>query len=130
MYSRSAPYYDLFHSDKNYEAEAADLHQLIQLRAPGAQTLLDVACGTGRHLEHLRRDYDVEGVEIEPRLLETARKRLPGVPLHAADMLTLDLRRRFDAVLCLFGGIGYDAAFAAAGLRRDLVDERHVCTQA
>jgi SAM-dependent methyltransferase len=116
VYSRSAPYYDLFHSDKNYEGEAADLHQLIQLRAPGAKTLLDVACGTGRHLEYLRRDYDAEGVEIEPRLLETARKRLPGVPLHAADMLTLDLGRRFDAVLCLFCGIGY--ARTTEGLRR------------
>jgi hypothetical protein len=32
---------------------------LIEQRAPGAATLLDVACDTGRHLSHLQRHYRV-----------------------------------------------------------------------
>src|SRR6267143_1945243 len=40
-------------------------------------------------------------------LLYVARKRLPGVPLHLADMRRLDLGRQFDAVTCLFSSIGY-----------------------
>jgi SAM-dependent methyltransferase len=40
-------------------------------------------------------------------MLEVAVGRLPGVPLHEVDMLTMDLGRRFDAVTCLFSSIGY-----------------------
>ena len=49
----------------------------------------------------------VEGADISPAMLDVARKRLPGVPLHLADMRKLDLGRRFDAVICLFSSIGY-----------------------
>jgi ubiquinone/menaquinone biosynthesis C-methylase UbiE len=107
MYSRAARYYDVFHSDKDYAAEAAAAHELIQAESPGASTLLDVACGTGRHLEHLRTHYEVEGLDIGPELLATARRRLPDVALHLADLTAFSLGRRFDAIVCLFSGIGY-----------------------
>jgi SAM-dependent methyltransferase len=107
MYGRAARYYDLFHSDKDYAAEAAAAHELIQAESPGARTLLDVACGTGRHLEHLRSRYDVEGLDLGPELLATARRRLPEVPLHLADLTAFSLGRRFDAIVCLFAGVGY-----------------------
>ena len=64
VYARSAPFYDLFHSDLDYGAEAARLHRLVESRAPGARSLLDVGCGTGRHLVHLRADFEVEGLDI------------------------------------------------------------------
>lgn len=40
-------------------------------------------------------------------MLRVARRRLPGVRIRRADMRTLDLGRRFDAVVCLFSAIGY-----------------------
>ena len=89
-------------------------------RNPAARTLLDVACGTGKHLEYLRNDFDVEGVDLDEGLLAVARARLGSVPLHVGDMRTLDLDRRFDAVTCLFSAIGHvtstselDAAIAS-----------------
>ena len=75
--------------------------------APRAETLLDVACGTGHHMELLREWFTVEGVDLEPGLLEVARSRLPGVPLHLGDMRTFNLGRQFDVVTCLFSSIGY-----------------------
>ncbi|MBA2616521.1 MAG: class I SAM-dependent methyltransferase, partial [Actinobacteria bacterium] len=52
MYSRSARVYDALYSTfKDFVAEAERVHELIQSRKPGARTLLDVACGTGAHLE-------------------------------------------------------------------------------
>jgi len=66
-----------------------------------------VACGTGAHLAELRRRYDVEGADLSPAMLAVARGRLPGIPLHQADMRTLEVGRRFDAVICLFSSIGY-----------------------
>lgn len=107
MFTRSAELYDAVYGFKDYGAEAGKLHALIQARASGAATLLDVACGTGRHLELLRDRYRVEGLDLDPTLLEVARRRLPGVPFHEGDMTDFDLGRRFDAVLCLFSSIGY-----------------------
>ena len=107
MYSRSARFYDALYGFKDYAGESERLGGLVTERVPGARTLLDVACGTGKHLEHLRRWYDVEGVDIDPELLAIARERLPGVPLHEGDMAALDLGRAFDAVTCLFSSIGY-----------------------
>ena len=95
--------YDTLLSFKDYEGEAARIHELVGDR----RTLLDVACGTGKHLDFLRRWYDVEGVDLDPALLAIARERLPTVPLHQADMRTFDLGKRFDAVTCLFSAIGY-----------------------
>lgn len=107
MFTETAELYDLFYEWKDYAGDAEKLHGLIEARAPGARTLLDVACGTGRHLEHLRAWYGVEGVDLDPGLLAVARKKLPGVHLEAADMRDLDLGRRFDVVTCLFSSIGY-----------------------
>jgi SAM-dependent methyltransferase len=107
MFSRSARIYDaIYGSIRDYQHEAAELDRLIQERRAGARTLLDVACGTGAHLEHLN-GYEAEGLDLAPEMLEVARKRLPGVLLHEADMVAFDLGRRFDAVVCMFSSIGY-----------------------
>lgn len=110
MYDRSADIYDLLYVGlgiKDYAAESATLQDLISSYSPNAQTLLDVACGTGAHLAHLRSHYQVEGLDLSPAMLSAAKARLPGVPLHVADMRTLSLPRRFDVILCLFSSIGY-----------------------
>ena len=107
VYSRSARYYDAIYSRKDYAGEADRLHALVQARSPGARTLLDVACGTGKHLELLRERYDVEGLDLDPTLLAIARERVPGIALHEADMVDFDLGRTYDAVVCLFSSIGY-----------------------
>jgi len=107
MYRREARLYDLEYAEKDYAGEAARLHELIQARSPRTQTLLDVACGTGKHLEHLRAWYDAEGLDADGDMLAMARERLGDLPLHQADMRNFDLGRRFDAVTCLFSAIGY-----------------------
>jgi SAM-dependent methyltransferase len=107
MFSKTAHLYDAVYSFKDYEGEAAEIHALVQERRPGARTLLEVAAGTGKYLEQLRRWYEVEGTDLDPGMLAVARERLPDVPLHEADMTGFDLGRRFDAVACLFSSLGY-----------------------
>jgi SAM-dependent methyltransferase len=74
---------------------------------PDARTLLDVACGTGLHLDGFRRHMIVEGLEPHARLRAIARGRLTAVTVHDGDMRTFELGRRFDVVTCLFSAIGY-----------------------
>ena len=88
MFSKSAEFYDALYSWKDYAGEAAKIRAIVSSAAPEASTLLDVACGTGAHLERLRDWYAVEGVDMEPALLAVAKSRLPGVPLHLGDMRT------------------------------------------
>jgi len=107
MYSRSARFYDVMYAAKDYAAASEHVRRAIQSANPAAVTLLDVACGTGRHLEHLRKHYEVEGLDLNPDLIAVARERCPGVPLHVADMTTFRLDRRFDVVTCLFSAIAY-----------------------
>ena len=108
MFSRSARLYDaIYASLRDYRRQAAELDRLIQERRPGARTLLDVACGTGAHLEHLSGRYEVEGLDLDPEMLAVARERLPQARFHEADMADFDLGRRFDAVVCMFSSIGY-----------------------
>lgn len=107
VFRRSARLYDaVYASIRDYPREAAELDRLIQERRPGARTLLDIACGTGAHLEHLT-GYEVEGLDLDPEMLGVARERLPNVPLHEGDMADFDLGKRFDAVVCMFSSIGY-----------------------
>ena len=108
MYDRSARLYDALYEVLCHAGDAARLRDIIgRLGIEDGATLLDVGCGTGLHLERLREWYEVAGADIAPAMVEVARARLPGVPVHQADMTELDLGRRFDVVTCLFSSIGY-----------------------
>lgn len=107
MYSSSARYYDAIYSWKNYEEESMKLDAIIQSKNADTKTLLDVACGTGHHLEHLSKRYSCEGIDISPEMLEVARGRLPRVTFNEASMFDFDLGKQFDAVVSLFSSIGY-----------------------
>src|SRR5919107_548502 len=107
MYTRSAQLYDVLYHFKNYHAESEKLHSLIRQHNPSAKTLIDVACGTGKHLECLRRYYRVEGLDLSRELLDITRERCPEVTLHQDDMLTFSLGHNFDVVTCLFSAIAY-----------------------
>src|SRR4026207_2400263 len=99
MFSRSARLYDaVYASIRDYPREAAELDRLIQERSPGARTLLDVACGTGAHLEHLA-GYEAEGLDLDPEMLAVARERLPKGAFHEGDMVDFVLGERFDVVV-------------------------------
>jgi ubiquinone/menaquinone biosynthesis C-methylase UbiE len=108
MFTKSAQYYDKIYSFKNYQAEAERLVAICRehLRSEGTRWL-DVACGTGRHLEYLRERYDVEGLDTSLELLAIACQRHPNILFHQADMMAFDLGKTFDIVTCLFSSIGY-----------------------
>ena len=90
--------------DATYERRAAageDVHgeaEFVQRFAP--TSVLDAGCGTGRVGRELaRRGLDIVGVDIDPEMLGTARRKAPGVDWHLADLATVDLSRSFDAIV-------------------------------
>lgn len=126
FYTRSAEFYDVIHAGKAYADEAAAVHARIQahLRSDG-NALLDVGCGTGNHLAHLRAHYRAQGLDLEEGLLAFARERYPDVRFHQGDMTDFELGERFDAIVCLFSAIGY--VRTETGLRRTVANfARHL----
>jgi ubiquinone/menaquinone biosynthesis C-methylase UbiE len=109
-FEKSADYYDVIYDaiGKNYRKEAWRIHQLIRIHKKSeGKALLDVACGTGRHIQFMRKYYSCEGLDVQPKLLARARKRNPDAMFHRGNMLTFNLHRQFDAITCLFSAIGY-----------------------
>jgi ubiquinone/menaquinone biosynthesis C-methylase UbiE len=123
MYTRSAQFYDALYHFKDYAAASGQLRTLLEQHDPTAETLLDVACGTGKHLEHLREHYKVEGLDLNHEMLEIARRRCPDVSFHQENMVTFSLDRKFDVVLCLFSAIGY--VKTVENLQRTVVNMVH-----
>ncbi|WP_100444119.1 class I SAM-dependent methyltransferase [Glycomyces xiaoerkulensis] len=68
---------------------------------------LEVAIGTGLNLEHYRRDVELTGVDLSPRMLDGARRRARELGIDA-DLRQGDAQRlgfpdgSFDSAVCTF----------------------------
>jgi trans-aconitate methyltransferase len=107
MFSATADLYDAIYAFKDYADEASKIRRLIDRERPGAETILDVGCGTAEHAKLLSAEFQIDGIDIEPKFIEIARAKNPGGTFSVADMRTFDLGRRYDVVQCLFSSIGY-----------------------
>lgn len=117
MYAR---YYDLLYRDKNYQAEAAYVHGLIQHNRPGAETILNLGCGSGRHDRFLAElGYKVTGVDMSDEMLTVARstgKENSTSDYHLGDIRSFRCEKKFDAVISLFHVMSYQIS------NQDLLD--------
>jgi SAM-dependent methyltransferase len=109
MSGMPAAVYDLQYDAKNYEGEATWIAEVVRRHAPRTGSLLDVCCGTGKHLLHLNPHFPtVAGLDLSRAQLAGARELLPDeVALHYGDMCTFQLARKFGAVTCLFSSLSY-----------------------
>lgn len=102
--------YDRIHAarGRDWDTEADEIAALVLARNPAASSLLDAACGTGKHLVRFARHFpEVAGLDASEPMLRIARTRLPAEVLHRGDIRDIRLDRRFDAVLCLCFSLGY-----------------------
>jgi SAM-dependent methyltransferase len=105
--------YELVYRQRGLD-DARRLIDLIEQTAgpePGS-TILDVACGRGRHAILLaQRGYRVSGVDLAPNAIRTARQRAARsdveIDFHVADMRDLPFDEEFDGVVNLFTSFGY-----------------------
>ena len=75
--------------------------------------LLDLGCGTGRHMAHFAaKGFEVTGVDLSDHMLAVARRRL-AAERAAATLVHGDITRlgelglgRFDYAICMFSTLG------------------------
>src|SRR5438477_502081 len=77
MFTATANLYDLIYSFKDYADEAAKLRALIRKEHPAAKTILDVACGTAEHAKLLSSDFNIDGIDLDPKLSKSQKPKIP-----------------------------------------------------
>jgi ubiquinone/menaquinone biosynthesis C-methylase UbiE len=108
MYMELAAYYDASIFWKNYRAECALVHELIKdNKKSKGRDLLDIACGTGNHIRYLKKHYRVTGLDKNVGMLKIARDKFREIEFVRADMTSFNLRKTFDAIICLYASIAY-----------------------
>ncbi len=82
---------------------------LIDLAGVDGGAWLDVACGTGELAAVVaKRGFEVTGLDISSHQLDHARDKAPAARFVRGDVRTFEVgRRRFDAVTCVGGSVGY-----------------------
>lgn len=98
-----------------YWAEIADQNptqrqvQFVKSILKPSGLLLDLACGTGRHIIPLSKEgYDTVGSDISPNLLKIAKARLSSIQLVRADMRFLPFKpQAFAAAVSMDTSFGY-----------------------
>jgi SAM-dependent methyltransferase len=92
------------------ESEAERAIDLIATHVPDRkiQTVLDLACGAGRHSKALCERWWTVGLDLSAALLRVARRDAPEAPYVRADMRELPFAdESFDLVVNLFTSFGY-----------------------
>ena len=108
LYSDFAKYYDLIYEWKDYKKESETVHKLVKkFKKSTGNKLLDIACGTGNHIQFLKKHYRITGIDLNGQMLKIARKKFPKTRFFKADMKNFNLKKEFDAVVCLFSSIAY-----------------------
>lgn len=105
-----AKYYNLLYKDKNYKKEFDYIHGIIKAFSnKDCKTILDVGCGTGRHLSFFKNaEYSVSGIDLSENMINEAKKILGQekdlICCKASDFKT---DKKYDVIISLFHVMSY-----------------------
>jgi len=80
MWNELAKHYDEIYYWKNYRKESEKIHRIIKkYKKTKGREILDVACGTGNHIQFLKRHYKITGIDLNQVMLRQARKKISKI---------------------------------------------------
>lgn len=107
LYGKFAKYYDRIYEFKDYKQEAETIAKLInKYKISEGNKLLDLGCGTAKHLQYLTK-YECTGVDLSEELLEIAKVNVPDSRFICDDMRRFETDEKYDVIISLFSSIGY-----------------------
>ena len=91
---------DHWNSDEFPRTNGIEQHERAIAFVEERRNALDIGCGSsGRIIDLLvGHGFDVEGLDISPRMIELARKRHPSTTFHLADVSTWQFSRKYDLI--------------------------------
>lgn len=107
-----ALYYNAFYQDKDYAAEANQVHVLLKKYGYSVRKIMNFGCGTGKHdMELSKLGYQCSGIDMSPLMIETAKKNVGDgqakLNFAVADIRSYDSNEKFDSVISLFHVMSY-----------------------
>jgi len=107
LYSDLAEYYfEIEKPSRKFEEEIEFLD--YQFKRFKTHSILDMGCGTGEHVGHLkRRNYKIVGLDSSKSMIEIAKKRFSGSEFIFSEMQNFSFSKNFDAVISVYGSFNY-----------------------
>ena len=103
------PYYHILYKERD-DSEAHEFMDTLTgyLNIPEGGTILDLACGKGRHSRYLNKiGYDVTGVDLSENSIEFAKQFENHRLKFEVHNMCQPYNKQFDAVFNLFTSFGY-----------------------
>jgi SAM-dependent methyltransferase len=122
-FGRYAAFYDALYSGKDYVREARYVLDLVALYGPALPdplNILDLGCGTGRHLMAMCDLCDAEGVGVDmsPEMIAQARRdilsTIDNISFSVADARSFRSGLQHDLVMSLFHVFSYQVSLEDA----------------
>ena len=105
-----SPYYHLLYKNRDDKEAQSFIDNLIcRLKIPKKSTILDVACGKGRHSIYFnKRGMKVEGIDLSHNSINIAKKEEnKTLNFSVYDMRKVFKKDAFDIIVNLFTSFGY-----------------------
>jgi len=113
-FNKYSVYYDLLYKDKNYQAEADFVYNILQKYNTNIKSLIEFGSGTGKHAElFAQKDIAVHGVDLSQEMVNQSllRKKSSATPsllnFQVGDVRTAKLNVKADALISLFHVMSY-----------------------
>ena len=95
-------------ADIDYQAQSHFIKRLHQIFGNGANTHLDLACGTGPHVRHfINFGYTSSGLDINQPMLDRAAIRCPEAQFTLQNMSEFTVAQQQNLITCFLYSIHY-----------------------
>jgi ubiquinone/menaquinone biosynthesis C-methylase UbiE len=109
LYTDLSGYYDLMCLDIDYQTQSNCIRRLHQLFGNDGKTHLDLACGTGPHVQHfIDLGYQSSGIDINQPMLDIALTRCPEAQFFRRNMSDFSVAEPLDLITCYLYSIHYN----------------------
>jgi len=99
LYKDLAWLWPLWEDVKVYKKESEFFARLIKKYSKiKVRTLLDMGCGGGKNAFHLKKHFQLTGIDKSKSMLKTAKKLNPECKFYQRDMRNFNLKQKFDSV--------------------------------
>jgi len=106
----NSPYYHLLYRDRDHKEASAFIDEIISFtKLEANSSVLDVACGSGRHALHFSKNgFKTMGIDLASNSIKEAKKSESDyLKFQVEDMRDFTLDKTFHLITNLFTSFGY-----------------------